>query len=306
LCPSIIEEWGQNIDEARQAKSLILTLDAPPMNELLDKTCGVLIKAYEGPELQDIVPYEWSKYFAKNNTYKTYESTLMDFYNGIKTILGMSFEERRAMGEIAFHKSQIDYFMFKKLFTNIIKNDTLDIKKELQKLQQLQKINKQYHKTPLQVLPSQIAQHLKCPYDLKISIVKKNINKINHECNTLYINPIYLKKNEKQIIISEYMPSDNYLDIFIKEIFNIWLYTESYFPGQHKLSDKNDIIIVLKHFTNSEANRLRFNMLKVLYRNVFIKSFNTNSLEYKKYSYKIINLENNSRFFNFENLMKKK
>ena len=305
LCPSIIEEWGQNIDEARQAKSLILTLNAPPMNELLDNTCSILIKAEEGPELQDIVPYEWSKYFAKNNTYKTYESTLMDFYNGIKNILGMSFEERRAMGEIAFHKSQIDYFMFKKSFTNIIKNDTLDIKKDLQKLQQLYK---QYHKTPLGVplqIPSQIAPHLKCPYELKISIVKKNINKINHECNTLYINPIYLKKNEKQIIISEYMPSDNYLDIFIKEIFNIWLYTESYFPGQHKLSDKNDIIIVLKHFTNSEANRLRLNMLKVLYRNVFIKSFNTNSLEYKKYSYKIITLENNSRVFNFENLMKK-
>ena len=37
----------------------------------------------------------------------------------------MSFEERRSIGEIAFHKSQIDYFMFKKTLTNVIKKDYL-------------------------------------------------------------------------------------------------------------------------------------------------------------------------------------
>jgi len=290
LCPSIIEEWGQTIDEARQSKALILTLDAPPMNELIDRTSGILIKATNGPDLQDIVPYEWSKYFAMNNTYNTYQTSIMDLYNGIKQILEMSFEERRSIGEIAFHKSQIDYFMFKKLFTNVIKKDYLDIKEHQKQTQQMQQT---------------ISSQLRCPYDLKIDINKKNINKIIHICNTLYINPILLKKNEKQIIISEFIPNENYLDVFVKEIFNIWLYTESYFPGQHKLTDKNDIIIVLKYFINNDINRLRLDMLRILYKNVYIKSFNTNNPEYKKYSYKIINLENNSRFFKFENLMKK-
>ena len=290
LCPSIIEEWGQTIDEARQSKALILTIDAQPMNELIDKTCGILIKASNGPILQDIVPYEWSKYFAMNNTYNTYQTTVMDLYNGIKTILDISFEERRSIGEIAFHKSQIDYFMFKKIFTNLIKQDYLDIKKKtIQPVDNLKNIYSQ----------------LICPYDLKIKINKKNINKITHNCNTLYINPILLKQNEKQIIISEFIPNDNYLDVFIKEIFNIWLYIESYFPGQHKLTDKNDIIIVLKYFINNDVNRLRLDMLRILYKNVYINSFNTNNPEYRKYSYKIITLENNSRFFKFDNLMKK-
>ena len=48
--------------------------------------------------------------------------------------------------------------------------------------------------------------------------------------------------------------NDNFTDIFIREIFNIWLYTESYFPGNHKMMDKNNLIIVLKHYTNNEAN----------------------------------------------------
>ena len=290
LCPSIIEEWGQTIDEARQSKALILTLDAQPMNELIDKTSGILVKANNGSELQDIVPYEWSKYFAMNNTYNTYQTTVMDLYNGIKTILAMSFEERRSIGEIAFYKSQIDYFMFKKIFTNLIKKDYLDIKKNnIQPIDNLKNIYSQ----------------LICPYNLKIEINKKNINKIIHICNTLYINPILLKKNEKQIIISEFIPNENYLDIFIKEVFNIWLYTESYFPGQHKLTDKNDIIIILKHFINNDANRLRLDMLRILYKNVYINSFNTNNPEYRKYSYKIITLENNSRIFKYDNLMKK-
>ena len=290
LCPSIIEEWGQTIDEARQSKALILTLDAQPMNELIDKTSGILVKANNGSDLQDIVPYEWSKYFAMNNTYNTYQTTVMDLYNGIKTILDMSFEERRSIGEIAFYKSQIDYFMFKKIFTNLIKKDYLDIKKNnIQPIDNLKNIYSQ----------------LICPYNLKIEINKKNINKIIHICNTLYINPILLKKNEKQIIISEFIPNENYLDIFIKEVFNIWLYTESYFPGQHKLTDKNDIIIILKHFINNDVNRLRLDMLRILYKNVYINSFNTNNPEYRKYSYKIITLENNSRIFKYDNLMKK-
>ena len=41
IYPSLIEEWGQIIDEARQSKACILTLDAPPMNELIDDKSGI-------------------------------------------------------------------------------------------------------------------------------------------------------------------------------------------------------------------------------------------------------------------------
>ena len=35
MCPSLIEGWGQYIDEGRRSKSVVVTLNAPPMNELI-------------------------------------------------------------------------------------------------------------------------------------------------------------------------------------------------------------------------------------------------------------------------------
>ena len=299
IYPSLIEEWGQIIDEARQSKACILTLDAPPMNELIDDKSGILVNAIKGDDLQDILPYNNIKYFAKNIAYQTYKPSMQDLYNGIKQLLAMSYEERRSLGEIAFHKSQIDYYTFKKNFTGLVQMDMMMIKKELRDKARLSKTNLGSDKL---IAPIPLMQN-KCNNDVDIAIHKKNINKIEHVCNTMSINPTYLKKNEKQIIISDYMPSDeDFKDIFIREIFNIWLYTESYFPGNHKLNDKNNLIIVLKHFTNNEVNRLRYSFLKQLYKTVYVKSYNTNTD--KRFIYKTVVLENNSRFLHTENLMK--
>ncbi|CAK4469299.1 unnamed protein product [Aphanomyces euteiches] len=43
LCPSIMEGFGHYINQARASGALVLTTDAPPMNELIDETSGVLI-----------------------------------------------------------------------------------------------------------------------------------------------------------------------------------------------------------------------------------------------------------------------
>jgi hypothetical protein len=43
LCPSSVEGFGHSINEARSIGALIVTTDAPPMNELIDASCGVLI-----------------------------------------------------------------------------------------------------------------------------------------------------------------------------------------------------------------------------------------------------------------------
>jgi hypothetical protein len=179
------------------------------------------------------------------------------------------------------------------------------IKKELRDKTRLSKLKLGVNKLNF-IAPTPLMQN-KCNNNVEIVIHKKNINKIDHICNTISINPIYLKTNEKQIIISEYVSRDNsssddFTDIFITEIFNVWLYTESYFPSNHKISDKNNLIIVLKHYTNNEINRLRLSIFKQLYKNVYIHSFNTNID--KKFIYKTINLEMNSRFLHTENLMK--
>lgn len=43
LCTSQMEGFGHYINESRSVGALVVTMDAPPMNELIDETCGVLI-----------------------------------------------------------------------------------------------------------------------------------------------------------------------------------------------------------------------------------------------------------------------
>jgi hypothetical protein len=43
LCPSIVEGYGHYINEARALGAFVVTVDAAPMNELIDGSCGSLI-----------------------------------------------------------------------------------------------------------------------------------------------------------------------------------------------------------------------------------------------------------------------
>ena len=129
MCPSLIEGWGQYIDEGRRAKAVVLTLDAPPMNELIrdriDSSTGVLVKASKGPTMSQLLPYGWRQYFTKNKDYTkylytTYKTTPNDLYNGISRILKMTPEQKSQLGNNAFKQSQKDYELFTKLFTKVI------------------------------------------------------------------------------------------------------------------------------------------------------------------------------------------
>ena len=138
MCPSLIEGWGQYIDEGRRAKSVVLILDAPPMNELItdnaESATGVLVKASKGPTMSQLLPYGWRQYFTKNKDYTkflytTYKTTPNDLYNGISRILKMTPEQKRQLGNNAFKQSQKDYELFTKLFTKVIL-DNIKIVKE--------------------------------------------------------------------------------------------------------------------------------------------------------------------------------
>jgi hypothetical protein len=43
LCPSLVEGWGHIVNNARAAGAVVITTDAPPMNELVDGSCGFLV-----------------------------------------------------------------------------------------------------------------------------------------------------------------------------------------------------------------------------------------------------------------------
>ena len=285
ICPSIYEDWSQTIDDARLSKSLVITLDIEPLTTLIDNTCGVLIntinKNYKNKSnnnttlLQNILPYDLIKYYPAEIQITTNKFTSIELFKSIKSTFNIKFDDKRNMAEIAFYKSQLAYFYFNKNITKLILNNIKN-------------------KTNIE------NNNFKCKDDLKIINITKNLNKITFNHNNKYINPILLKKNEKIIIISEFIPDDNFLGTFVTEIFNIWLYTESYFPNKHKLSkNNNDFILVLQNYKNNEVNAFRLNLFQHLYKNVYINSYT--NLD-NNYTYKIINLEHGSRLLHFETL----
>ena len=127
MCPSLIEGWGQYIDEGRRSKAVVLTLNAPPMNELIDNNIsGILVNASRGPSMKQLLPYGWIQYFTKDKEYnkflyKTYKTSQHDLYNSIIKILKMSPDQKRKLGNNAFKQSQLDYNKFSKKFIEIIK-----------------------------------------------------------------------------------------------------------------------------------------------------------------------------------------
>ena len=130
MCPSLLEGWGQYIDEGRRNRAVVVILDAPPINELLDNKSGILVKATIGPQMKQLVPYGWTQYSSKEgeragvgvgvSLYTTYKTSVNDLYNGVKRILDMSLEEKRKMGLKAYERSQADYENFKDRFSKII------------------------------------------------------------------------------------------------------------------------------------------------------------------------------------------
>jgi len=84
LCPSMIEGYGHYINQGRITSSIVLTIDAPPMNELVNENNGILI------------PY--SKKILRKNGSLAYVISEHDLLHGINKMLSLTDKQREKMG----------------------------------------------------------------------------------------------------------------------------------------------------------------------------------------------------------------
>ena len=56
VCPSEAEGFGHSIVEAMSCRALVVTTDAPPMNEIVSADCGVLVEVPKGRRRGDGAP----------------------------------------------------------------------------------------------------------------------------------------------------------------------------------------------------------------------------------------------------------
>lgn len=109
LCPSIVEGYGHYINESRKVKSLVITTNFPPMNELVDDTCGILINC--------------SSYGNKKNGTTLCFVNEDDIYNAVKTALNLPEETRKLLVDRAYEKFISDEKEFKTTMKKLIEDN---------------------------------------------------------------------------------------------------------------------------------------------------------------------------------------
>lgn len=91
---------------------------------------------------------------------------------------------------------------------------------------------------------------------------KKNIQNIKDIKNNSNKNQNQNQTQKQNIVVSYYNDNINIFHIFVKEIMGLWKYTKG---------DVNTIII-LKNYINNGLNNWRLNLLRKLYKNVYVNT----------------------------------
>ena len=121
-CPSVIEGWGHCIDEGRRAAAVVVVLDGPPMNELVDSSNGVIVPASLGPPVQHLLPAKLCVWFPKNYYPPTCMTTVAEIGKALQRVLQMHSTERESLGAAAVSRSLRETDFFLGAIENIINN----------------------------------------------------------------------------------------------------------------------------------------------------------------------------------------
>jgi hypothetical protein len=98
LCPSRAEGWGHYVVEALSVGAVTVTTDAPPMNELVTESCGVLV-----PVEREEARHLGTSYFVDRNALETAIERLTLMSASEKAGLGMQARARYDEVVAAFH-----------------------------------------------------------------------------------------------------------------------------------------------------------------------------------------------------------
>jgi glycosyltransferase involved in cell wall biosynthesis len=111
LCPSEAEGFGHCIVEAMSCEAVVVTTDAPPMNELVTANRGVLVRAARSEPMR-----LGSRYFVDVD----------DLELQIGRVIAMKPEERRALGENARQW----YLVQREAFRNAMKAFLVEVQQD--------------------------------------------------------------------------------------------------------------------------------------------------------------------------------
>lgn len=104
LCPSRVEGFGHYINEARSVEAVIVTTDAPPMNEFVDDKSGFLVKvAHKG----------------RFNRVDTFDISPEGLREQLSKVLNLSVEEKKAVGKRARERYLDDKKKFRETMEKI-------------------------------------------------------------------------------------------------------------------------------------------------------------------------------------------
>ncbi len=98
LCPSAIEGYGHTINDARKIKSLVITTNIEPINELVDETCAIMINC--------------TSHETKKNGADLCIVSKEDIYDAVMKAIRMNIDDRKKLTEIAFERFLEDTYTF--------------------------------------------------------------------------------------------------------------------------------------------------------------------------------------------------
>jgi hypothetical protein len=105
ICTSSHEGFGHYINESRAMQALVITTDAPPMNELIDDNSGILIE----PSSVNVNQMGFAFHLDEKS-----------FENAIQSVLTLDLNEREALGKRARERYCLDSERFFQLSENVL------------------------------------------------------------------------------------------------------------------------------------------------------------------------------------------